>query len=384
MTRNSKPYNIHMLVLGCCATGTINCQMIEGLDTGSILDGLNRFFSECCIPMILYPDEVGGFIKALNRGEVDIEDQSGGLRWQRGIIFKMCPPQGHEAHGRIERKIFTIQESLNSSGMGKSRTSFGGWSTIVKLIEREINQIPLGYLTFKTSENMNPLLRLLSPATLRLQTRSNRSPRSSFTIPNHPRDIMTDVDGIYQMWYHIWGSNYVPLIMGRSKWFTEEKNLEPNDIVWFKLRESEMSSEWRLGKVESVVRGSDGLVREANIAYKNVDGSIEKKEEINWKHMVVSRPIRNMVKLIDASETTLIKDMEEVKRSCDKVIEYEAGNESFELARCNVIGADDVQDYEEEGGRSNWLNKSERNFDKAHYFLHAVSSKVYDEQVFLL
>ena len=34
-------YELHMLVLGCAGTGTINCQIIEKNNTGAIFDGLS-------------------------------------------------------------------------------------------------------------------------------------------------------------------------------------------------------------------------------------------------------------------------------------------------------------------------------------------------------
>ena len=317
-----------MIVFVCCATGTVNCQMIEGLDTGSFLEGLNRFFAEVCVPTIMFPDEAGGMVKALKRGEMDLGDLSGNLKREKGIVFQTCAPQGHFTHGRVERKIGLIQESLRASGMMNSRTTYGGWQTLCKLVEREINEVPLGYLNHKTTEKASPLLRLLTPASLKLQTRSDRAPRSSFTIPNHPSDIMVRIDEIYKLWYTIWATEYLPLIMGREKWLKEEKNLQANDVLWFKLKESPMSAEWRLGKVESVITGRDGLVREVMVAYKNME-DIEKGKE-GWRHMVVLRPVRNLVKLFSIEDTTLINDMEEVRKLCEEVIKKELyGNDEL-------------------------------------------------------
>ena len=40
----SKTYIVYMVVFGCAATSTINCQIMEGTkDTNSVLDVLNRF-----------------------------------------------------------------------------------------------------------------------------------------------------------------------------------------------------------------------------------------------------------------------------------------------------------------------------------------------------
>ena len=47
------------------------------------------------------------------------------------------------------------------------------------------------------------------------------------------------------------------------------KKIVPGTIVYFKLTESQINSNWLLGKVESVKVGKDGYVREATIAYKD-------------------------------------------------------------------------------------------------------------------
>ena len=184
------------------------------------------------------------------------------------------------------------------------------WQTIAKRVEREINEIPMGFLSKKTSEFANPLLRMLSPSSLKLQTRSDRAPRSNFTIPNSPEDIMTTIDKLYTMWYTVWARDYVPLVMGHDKWLKEEQNLAVDDVVWFKLKESPMSAQWRIGKVEAVHRGRDGLVREADVAYKQKDSD----DLDEWRHLVVLRPIRNMVKLFAMEDTTLMQDLGNVQK----------------------------------------------------------------------
>ena len=79
-TRNRQQrYEVHMLVIACVVTGAVNCQIIEKRDTGSVLDGLNRFFHEVCVPKVCYPDKDGAIMKALREGEIDIQDMQGRL-----------------------------------------------------------------------------------------------------------------------------------------------------------------------------------------------------------------------------------------------------------------------------------------------------------------
>ena len=61
----SKTYVVYMVVFGCAATSTINCQIMEGTkDTNSVLDVLNRLFHEACVPKICFIYKDGAVMKA--------------------------------------------------------------------------------------------------------------------------------------------------------------------------------------------------------------------------------------------------------------------------------------------------------------------------------
>ena len=137
-------YEAHMLVFACVVTGAINCQIIEKRDTTGVLDGFNRFFDEVSVPSIMYPDKDGALMKALGEGRVDLVDLQHTLHAKRGIKFETCLPQQHNAHGRVERRIRMIQDSLDRSNLRNSRNTATGWQTIAKMVEREVNNIPLG------------------------------------------------------------------------------------------------------------------------------------------------------------------------------------------------------------------------------------------------
>ena len=143
----NKTYDVYMLVFGCAATGTINCQMMEGgKATDNVLDALNRFFSEACVPKIMYIDKDRALVKALSEGELELLSNDGVLSVEKGIRFETCPPQGHNVHGRIERRIGMVQVAFERSGLKGFKLTGLGWQTIAKKVEFEVNLVPLGYL----------------------------------------------------------------------------------------------------------------------------------------------------------------------------------------------------------------------------------------------
>ena len=235
-----KTFELQMLVFCCAATGMINCQIVEGgKATGNYLEAFNRFFNEVAVPKVFFPDRDGALIKCLKEGEIDIISSSGILSRERGIIFETCVSQGHESHGKIEAKIKTIQESLERSGIKNRRLNSMGWQTIAKAVEHEVNNIPLGYLLHQGEKA--PLLSVLRPNLLKLNTASERSPAGLFDVPNRPIDLMHKIKEVYELWYRVWCNEYIPIIAQRQKWFKDEEDLKESDIVYFKLTDSPFS-----------------------------------------------------------------------------------------------------------------------------------------------
>ena len=115
----------------------------------------------------------GGLLKSLREASIDIIELSGTLTKQRKIHFKTAVSQGHYQHGKIEKKIHLLQESLEHAELRNSATTARGWMTLGKLIENSVNSIPLGYLCHKAG-GINPLIRVLTPNNLRLITTSDR------------------------------------------------------------------------------------------------------------------------------------------------------------------------------------------------------------------
>ena len=320
-TRNrQQQYEVHVLVMACAVTRAVNCQIIEKKNTGAVLDGLNRFFHEVCVPKICYPDKDGAIMKALKEGEIDVLDMQGRLHRERGIYFETCLPQGHYQHGRVERRIRMLQESLERSDMKKSRCTATGWQTICKAIEHEVNSVPMGFLYHQGSAN--PLLRVLCPNLLKNSTFMDRAPKGLFTLPNAAEDLMTRIESIYNLWFQVWNTEYLPLVMDRPKWHAEDENLREQDLVYFKLTDSKLAADWRMGKVEHVNVGRDGKVQSVGISYKIMVESDEKvfHEDHEWRHEVVERPVRAVIKLDNIEDTSLMENIAKIQELVKEIL----------------------------------------------------------------
>ena len=217
-----------------------------------------------------------------------------------------------------------------------------GWQTLAKVIERDVNNIPLGYLQHDT--DLGPLLQVLTPNSLKLNTASERAPTGLFTIPSHAKDLMSEIEKKYQFWYEIWNTDYIPLIARRQKWFSNDDDLKENDIVYFKLTTSAISSRWHIGKVEYVIPSRDMKARKVGISYKH------DTEDGSRKMTIVDRPVRQVVKLCDIEDSSLLDDITAVRNAARKIIDERRivpENEFKEADKTEVItiessGEDDI------------------------------------------
>ena len=127
--------------------------------------------------------------------------------------------------------------------------------------------------------------------------------------------MMDKVYKLFKAWYQLWNTIYVPQILEKQKWFDTTEDLHADDIVLFKLRQSEMSIEWVLGKVELVRTGRDGLSRECVILYKSI-GSTDRM-------ITVERPIREVVKLFNIEDTSFFQDIAKARNLAQTVLQEE-------------------------------------------------------------
>ena len=330
-----KEYKIWIMIFACAATGTVNLQVIEKKDTDSILTGFNRFFVDCCVPKVVYPDKEGSLMAALNEGEISIMDLQGQLSTERGIYFETCSAQGHNAHGRVERKIGLLKESLARSNIVSNRLHAMGWLTIAKLIERDVNSIPLGFITHTGKETS--LNRVLTPAMLKLNSMSDRAPVGVFTTPDRASELMDKIFDTYSLWYKVWSITYVPQMMDIKKWHVSSPNLKVGHIVYFKVTESKVGATWRIGRVEFVKVSNDGVVRTVGIAYKT---------DVTKTFTIVERPVRQVIRLFHLEDTSLIDQIKQIQEFAEQLLDEKKIVSQKELVKKATDGpqVDDVAD----------------------------------------
>ena len=110
-----KSLKIWFIVFCCCVTGTVNIRVVEDYSTSSFLLGFKRFASSVGYPKMLLPDGGSQLVKGCGDMQLNIRDIRSYLSTEYGIEFEICPVGGHNVHGKVERKIRHLQESIRKS-----------------------------------------------------------------------------------------------------------------------------------------------------------------------------------------------------------------------------------------------------------------------------
>ena len=107
-----------------------------------------------------------------------------------------------------------------------------GLQTLAKLIEKDINNIPLGFSFDRDADN-TPLLKLITPNLLEIGRLHSRALNKPVRFPTGPKDLMVKVEQAYDVFFRIWNATMVPKLLPQSKWFKESPELKPCDVFFF-------------------------------------------------------------------------------------------------------------------------------------------------------
>ena len=306
-----KESKVWILTSVCIVTSNINLQVIEMKDTAAILEGFIRLSCECGYPKYVSCDQEGSILKVLREIQVDLRDLSHRLYSEHGVLFDTCAVGGHDQHGKVERTIKSVQESLSDLGLDKMRLHAMGIQTLCKQVENTYNNLPLGY-RYDRSQDNTEVLKLLVPNMLRMGKINSRSLEGPVKLSSNNKKMLGDIQKKYEAWYRIWCEVYVPKLMNRKTDFKNSRDLAPEDIVYFQKEESALSSPWIMGVVDQVVRGRDGIIRRVIVRYRNT------KEDFD---RFTDRSVRKLIKIYSDDDPDLQLDLTKVQARIDELLE---------------------------------------------------------------
>ena len=225
-----------------------------------------------------------------------------------------------------------MQNSLEEAGLHSKRIHATGLQTLLKLVENQLNNLPLGF-TYGRDQDNTSLLKMLTPNMLRVGRSNERALDGPMRMPAGNGDLLKEVTKIYNSWFKVWNVSYLPKLLQQPKWFKQDKDLLEGDVVMFKKSDSALDSPWTLGTVDQLIRGRDGLARRVIVRYKNF------KEN---HHRTTDRSIRSLVKIWSCDDLSIDDDLAELQRRLSRTAAGRSLIQQVPLQAGNAGEDDDV------------------------------------------
>ena len=240
---------IWLVVFCCTVTSAVDCRVMEDYGTDQFVSAFIRFSSVRGYPKMLMPDEGSQLVKGCEDMTLSFTDISHRLHTEFGIEFKTCPVGAHYVHGKVERKIQQVKESISRT-VHKQRLSILQWETLGQQLSNSINNLPIG-LRNKTEclENLD----LLTPNRLLLGYNNNRCPTVPLVLGEDLRSIVEQNSDVVQTWFKEWLVSCVPQLVEQPKWFLTERSVCVGDVVLFLKSDSEIQKLYQYGIVRNTV-----------------------------------------------------------------------------------------------------------------------------------
>ena len=244
---------IYALVFCCLVTGATNILALEGVETGDIVQAIERHASRHGVPSELYIDN-GSQLKTLEGVTFKVRDVDARVYDSHGIKVFVSNAKAHEERGRIERKIRSLRESLERLGVKSSNPLTAlQWESVFARIASTLDDMPLAKGSTSTASNLG--YEIITANRLKSGRNNSRSLEGEGLVidknPHLGRMLERNWE-IYHTWYTIFIDNIHELMVKPDKWDKSGMQPKEEDIVMFVFNDSGYSKEsktWKLGRV---------------------------------------------------------------------------------------------------------------------------------------
>nr|XP_041633398.1 uncharacterized protein LOC121503234 [Drosophila kikkawai] len=253
----------YVLVFVCFSTKAIHLEPTSDLTTEKFLAAFARFVSRRGCPRQVQSDNGKTFVGAaavLSREFLQaVKESVTNAYSHQKLLWQFIPPGAPHMGGLWEAGVKSFKTLFYKSTATRKYT-FEELSTLLAKIEACLNSRPLAPM----SEDPTDLLALTPGHFLvggpLLATVEPEIKGASTSIINRWQHLKA----LHQQFRLRWKEEYLKELHKRTKWQVPTRNLEVGEMVIIK-DDNLPSTEWRLGRIDSVFPGPDGHVRVVNI-----------------------------------------------------------------------------------------------------------------------
>ena len=281
------------VIFTCTVTRATYIDLTEDYSTDAILQTLRRFVSIRGCPGEIQSDQGSQLIAAAKDIAQLVEkwDWKPIHEWAANskIKWTLAPAEGQHQNGLSESLVKITKRAIKHQVMNNVLT-FSQLQMILFEIANIMNSRPLGVISGSDPECPSPI----TPNDLILGRASSEVPQGPFDL-NESKSITKKfrfLQNLVSQWWNEWYQSVFPSLVPCYKWLQRHRNVQVGDICLIRYRK-ETRATYRMGRIEEVRRGVDGLVRSVVLQYKLPNEKVFRK---------VDRPIHGICVIIPVEE----------------------------------------------------------------------------------
>ncbi len=269
----------------CMSSKAIHMEMVDSLSTEAFLAALRRFvsrrgrcahiYSDCGTNFVGAERELKNYLLSIgtNRSIAD-KLTNDGIQWH------FLPPGAPHQGGLWEAGVKSAKHHLRRiiGSLTFTKEQFG---TLLCEVEAVLNSRPL----YQRSADPNDM-EALTPGHL-----LTGEPLTAIPTPDL-KDVAMNrlnqyqlVESRVQEFWRRWSREYINTLQQRNKWMWTKQNVAVGDLVL--LVEESPPANWKMGRIETLDTGDDGLVRSVTVKTAT---------------SILKRPIVKLVPLLSQNE----------------------------------------------------------------------------------
>ncbi|XP_028411629.1 uncharacterized protein LOC114534388 [Dendronephthya gigantea] len=253
LTRNTTAKRYGAL-FACMVTRCVHLEVAESLSAPDFLQALHKMMARRGQPNSIYSDNGTNFVGAEHELKSMVRDLNKSeklknrlARIGEGITWKYQPPASPHWGGVHESLVKSVKRALYRTLNPKGTTTSPHptdpqLSALFAEVERFVNSRPLTYVSNDPED-----IEAITPYHFWLHRRSTVVPLGDYSRPDL-RDRFKQTQHLANAVWQQWIKLYLPSLMSRRKWKTEERNVAVNDVVLV-VESGGLRGEWKLGRI---------------------------------------------------------------------------------------------------------------------------------------
>lgn len=265
------------MVFTCLTFRAVQIELLNDLSLDQCTMAVRRFLINRVVTKYFYSDNGLNFVGAKNLLDKDVKEMELALceyssRYE-GILWRFIPAYSPWMGGAWERLIQSIKRSIEFVLKGLVPREDVLRNALMEA-QGQINRRPLTHIPVDP-EDPRPLTpnSMLFGEDDRDVTAPGVFSEEDSCSKLYSRRAQHLMDEITKRWY----KEYLPNITRRTKWFSQTKQIQVDDIVII-IEPNEIRSAWQMGRVVKVYPGPDGVIRMADVILPS--GAIKTKRSV--------------------------------------------------------------------------------------------------------